>query len=89
MGKARFEIDGKQVIDLWTDHPPNSDDAACFNELYMERFADVEFEDGKKYELAITLTNETFKPPTGTMPPSLEGQPKSLKLQVQPRTLHC
>lgn len=68
-GKARLEIDGKQVIDLWTDHPPKSDDTACFNKFSMERFADVEVEEGKEYELAITMSNETFKPPTGTMPP--------------------
>lgn len=64
-GKARLEIDGQPAIDLWTDHPPKSDDTPCFNKLSMERFAELSVEQGKEYDLVITMTNETFKSPVG------------------------
>jgi len=67
-GRAYLKIDGQLAISLWEDHPEKTDDTACFNTISAERFAVVQVEEGKSYELDILLSNT---PPKG--PPSAGG----------------
>lgn len=60
-GKARLLINGKEIIDLWTDHPEKTDDTPCFNKLSMERYATVDAQKGQSYDLVILMTNLTLK----------------------------
>jgi beta-glucosidase len=67
-GRAWLKIDGDLAISLWEDHPPKTDDTACFNTLSAERHAVVHVEEGRSYELEILLINI---PPQG--PPGAGG----------------
>ena len=67
-GKARLWVDGKEVIDQWTDHPPKTDDTPCFNKLSMERFVDLNVIMDQTYKLVILMTNEPLTPFVGDMP---------------------
>lgn len=67
-GKAKLWVDGREVIDQWTDHPPKTDDTPCFNKLSMERFADLHVSEGRKYDLVIVMTNEPLTAFVGGMP---------------------
>ncbi|KAH7142666.1 glycoside hydrolase superfamily [Dactylonectria estremocensis] len=68
-GKAKLWVDGQEVVDLWTDHPKKTDDSPCFNKLSGERFFALNVAKGQKHDLVIIMTNETFVPPAGDMPP--------------------
>ncbi|KAM5346983.1 hypothetical protein ACJ41O_009988 [Fusarium nematophilum] len=68
-GKAKLWVDSQQVVDLWADHPLRTDDTPCFNKLSAERFFDLKVVKGRKYDLVIIMTNETFQAPIGDMPP--------------------
>ncbi|KAF7554680.1 hypothetical protein G7Z17_g2736 [Cylindrodendrum hubeiense] len=70
-GKARLWIDNKPVVDLWTSHPDKTDDTPCFNKLSMERFVELEVEEGQQYELVILMTNQPLQAIAG--PPSPGG----------------
>ncbi|KAL2829870.1 glycoside hydrolase superfamily [Aspergillus pseudoustus] len=70
-GKGRLFIDGKEAIDLWTDHPEKTDDTPCFNKLSMERFATLDIHEGQRYALNILMTNE--KPGDNFGPPAAGG----------------
>jgi beta-glucosidase len=70
-GKGRLFIDGKEAMDLWTDHPEKTDDSPCFNKLPMERFATLDIVKGQRYELLILMTNE--KPGDNFGPPAAGG----------------
>ncbi|KPM43168.1 putative beta-glucosidase I [Neonectria ditissima] len=61
-GKARLLVDGKEVIDLWKNHPEKTDDTPCFNKLTMERFYDLDVQAGHSYDLTIVMTNEPITP---------------------------
>lgn len=67
-GKAKLWVDGKEVIDQWTDHPKKTDDTPCFNKLSMERIADMNVIMGQEYNLVIIMTNEPPTPAVGEMP---------------------
>ncbi|OBT91383.1 hypothetical protein VE01_10598 [Pseudogymnoascus verrucosus] len=68
-GKAKLIINGREVVDLWTDHPKKTADTPCFNKLSMERLIDLDVEFGQKYDIVIIMTNETDKAHIGPTPP--------------------
>lgn len=65
-GKGKVKIDNKDVIDLWSDQPPKTEDTPCFNRLSMERFYDVDVEDGKKLGIEVLMVNEDVRGGVGT-----------------------
>ncbi|KPM38485.1 putative beta-glucosidase H [Neonectria ditissima] len=65
-GKGRVKFDGKEVIDLWSDQPPKTDDTACFNRLSMERFYDADVQKGKTVDIEVVMVNEDVSGGVGT-----------------------
>lgn len=59
-------MDGEQVIDLWTDQPPKTQDTPCFNRLSMERFYDRDVRQGEAIDIEILLVNEDVRGGVGT-----------------------
>ncbi|KAH8651670.1 glycoside hydrolase superfamily [Ilyonectria robusta] len=69
-GKARLTINNEEIIELWKSHPEKTDDTPCFNKLSMERFAELDIEEGQHYDLVIVMTNVLITP---SGPPSPGG----------------
>ncbi|KAK2685865.1 hypothetical protein QWA68_015088 [Fusarium oxysporum] len=67
-GKAVMKLDGRQVIDLWTDHPGKTDITPVFNAFSMERFHDVHVTEGQEYHIEILLSNVFTGPVIGIAP---------------------
>ncbi|KAL4907752.1 hypothetical protein BDW74DRAFT_189189 [Aspergillus multicolor] len=67
-GKAKLLIDGKEEIDQWTSHPKKTDNTPCFNGFTMERFAELDVEQGVSYDLEIQLINENLGDRVGAAP---------------------
>ncbi|KAL4747006.1 hypothetical protein BDW72DRAFT_209929 [Aspergillus terricola var. indicus] len=67
-GKAKLLVSGQEVIDQWTSHPVKTDNTPCFNGLTMERFADINVEEGKTYDLEVHLVNEDIGDRVGVAP---------------------
>lgn len=65
-GKGKLNIDGKDVIDLWTSQPPKTDSTPCFNRLSMERFYEGEFQKGQVLDLQVIQVNENLSGGVGT-----------------------
>ncbi|KAH7233008.1 glycoside hydrolase superfamily [Fusarium tricinctum] len=65
-GKGKVKVDNKDVIDLWSDQPPKTEDTPCFNRLSMERFYDVDVQDGKKLDIEVLMVNEDVRGGVGT-----------------------
>lgn len=65
-GKGKLFIDGKESIDLWTDHPPKTDETPVFNRVSMERFSDVDVITNKAVGLELLLTNARLGRAVGT-----------------------
>lgn len=64
-GKARMWIDGKEAVDLWTSHPPKTDDTPCFNKLSMERTMTMETAANATYSIEILMCNQGPGPAYG------------------------
>ncbi|KAH9240574.1 glycoside hydrolase family 3 protein [Colletotrichum gloeosporioides 23] len=67
IGKGRLYVDGKQVIDLFTNQPKKTMHTPMFNQASMELTADVEVEAGKAYEVCVVLRNEAAIPGVGAL----------------------
>lgn len=67
-GKVIMRIEGKQVIDLWTDHPQKTDITPVFNCFSMERFYDVDITEGQTFSIEIILWNIFTGPVIGIAP---------------------
>lgn len=65
-GQGTLFIDGTESIDLWTSHPPKTDETPVFNRVSMERFADRDAVAGKPFELELLLTNTSLGRAVGT-----------------------
>lgn len=59
-------MNGTQVIDLWTNQPPKTDDTPCFNRLSMERFYEMDVEKGVPIDVEVLLVNEDVRGGVGT-----------------------
>ncbi|KAJ9150022.1 Beta-glucosidase [Pleurostoma richardsiae] len=57
-GKGRVKLDDKEVIDLWTNQPPKTDDTPCFNRLSVERFYDADMRKGQTVKIEVLMVNE-------------------------------
>ncbi|KAF9872731.1 hypothetical protein CkaCkLH20_09910 [Colletotrichum karsti] len=69
-GKAKLVLDGKTIIDQWTDHPEKkkTDITPGFNNFTMERFAEFDVQAGQPLNFEIYLTNKNLGTPTGIAP---------------------
>ncbi|KAL3481509.1 glycoside hydrolase superfamily [Aspergillus californicus] len=67
MGKGRLYIDGKQVIDLWTNHPKKTLNTPMFDQASMEVTAELEAQVGKTYEISVLLRNEGVAASVGAL----------------------
>ncbi|KAL4915059.1 glycoside hydrolase superfamily [Aspergillus aurantiobrunneus] len=67
-GKIKLFINGTEAIDLWTNHPEKTDNTPCFNGFTMERFVDVDVDEGAAYDLEIHLVNEDLDDRVGAAP---------------------
>ncbi|KAF2012731.1 glycoside hydrolase family 3 protein [Aaosphaeria arxii CBS 175.79] len=67
-GKVVMRIDGRQVIDLWTNHPEKTETTPVFNAFSMERFYDVDVTQGESLEICIVLSNVFTGPVVGIAP---------------------
>ncbi|KAF2005655.1 glycoside hydrolase family 3 protein [Amniculicola lignicola CBS 123094] len=65
-GKGKLFIDGKECIDLWTSHPPKTDETPIFNRLSMEKFFDVDVTARKPLHLQLVLNNNRLGRAVGT-----------------------
>lgn len=57
LGRGRMFIDGKEVIDLFTSHPPKTAQSPMFNQCSMEVVADFDVTVGSEYQMMVTLVN--------------------------------
>jgi beta-glucosidase len=57
-GRAKMNINGKEVADLWTSKPEKTDDTPIFNKFSMERFINMKLEKGRSYDFEIVFTNK-------------------------------
>lgn len=57
LGRGRMFIDGKEVIDLFTSHPPKTAQSLIFNQCSMEVVADFDVTAGSEYQMTVTLVN--------------------------------
>jgi beta-glucosidase len=65
-GKGMLFIDEKESIDLWTDHPPKTDETPVFNRVSTERFTDIDVTAGKPVQLQLLLNNSRLGRAIGT-----------------------
>lgn len=57
-GRARMSIDGIDVVDIWKSKPDKTDETPVFNKFTMERFIDMDLEEGRSYDFEIIMTNK-------------------------------
>ncbi|KAF2017999.1 glycoside hydrolase family 3 protein [Aaosphaeria arxii CBS 175.79] len=67
-GLAKMSVNGTQVIDLWTSQPEKTDDTPFFNSMSMEKFADIDVEEGQQYNIEILMKNEAYGVSVGATP---------------------
>ncbi|KAF4776403.1 glycosyl hydrolase family 3 [Colletotrichum scovillei] len=65
-GKGKLRVDGKDLIDLWTDQPPKTGPTPCFNRLSMENFCNTDVVEGRTLELEVVQVNEDLSGGVGT-----------------------
>lgn len=61
-GKAKTFLDGKVQIGLCTSYWEETDNTPVFDALTTERFADIDTQEGKLYDLTIYLSDRTIGP---------------------------
>ncbi|RTE83091.1 hypothetical protein BHE90_002344 [Fusarium euwallaceae] len=64
-GKGLLRVDGKVVIDQWTDQLPKTDSTPCYDRLCMEKFCTVDVTD-KTMLLEVVMVNENISGGVGT-----------------------
>ncbi|RSL42199.1 hypothetical protein CEP53_012324 [Fusarium sp. AF-6] len=64
-GKGLLKVDGKVVIDQWTDQPPKTDSTPCYDRLCTEKFCTVDVTD-KTTLLEVVMVNENVSGGVGT-----------------------
>ncbi|KAK1658414.1 family 3 glycosyl hydrolase [Colletotrichum godetiae] len=65
-GKGKLRVDGKELIDLWSDQPPKTGPTPCFNRLSMEKFCNTDVVEGRTLELEVVQVNEDLSGGVGT-----------------------
>ncbi|KAF4840780.1 putative beta-glucosidase I [Colletotrichum siamense] len=65
-GKGKVRLDGKEVIDLWTEQPLKTGPTPCFNRLSMEKFCDTTLAEGKAINIEVIQVNEDLAGGVGT-----------------------
>ncbi|KAF2008490.1 glycoside hydrolase family 3 protein [Aaosphaeria arxii CBS 175.79] len=65
-GQGKLYINGTESIDLWTSHPPKTDETPIFNRVSMQRFAEMDVKAGEPIQLELILTNTSLGHAVGT-----------------------
>lgn len=55
-GKAKMFVDGNEAIDLWDTQPPKVEETLALIKFSMERYTEMEVEQGREYELEIVIS---------------------------------
>lgn len=58
LGKGKLFVDGQEKIDLYTSQPEKTLQTPMFDQASMEVTAELEVQEGKRYEILVYLKNE-------------------------------